>query len=129
MDPASADLARQMWATRMEQVERALVRGHDPVSIHEVTEQLEEGAAQVFFAEHSTAVTKVFDRGNMRSCEIWLAGGYLPELIDLKNQQIEPFAREMLCDRMLIVGRRGWRPFLPDYKPVSTVYLKELGNV
>ena len=122
MENVGTEQARQLWALRMEQIEAALKRGHDPVSIHDVTEQLEEGEAQVWFAENSTAVTKVFDRGDKRICEIWLAGGELEELIELKDTWIEPF------DRMVVIGRRGWKPFLTDYEPIQTVFMKELSN-
>ena len=128
MENVSIEACRNLWAERMEQIEVALKRGHDPLTIADVTAQLEEGAAQVFFAENSTAVTKIFDRGNTRFCEIWLAGGELNEVIELKDKEIEPFAREMGCDRVVIIGRRGWRPFLADYEPIQTVFMKELDD-
>ena len=122
----NADQARLIWASRMEQIERALKRGYDPLPISAVTEQLEEGAAQAWFTENSTAITKIYERGDKRICDIYAAGGNLEELIELKDQKIEPFARSMSCDRMLIVGRNGWRKVLVDYKLANIVLMKEL---
>lgn len=125
MDSLGTLAAKDLWFCRQEQIERALKRGYDPMPIEGVTKMLDEGAAQVWFAENSTIVTEIYDRGNKRVCEIWLAGGDMEELIELKNEEIEPWAREMGCNRMLIIGRRGWERALPDYKYASVALIKE----
>lgn len=119
-------LARQLWASRMEQVERALRRGMDTLTIQDVTDMLEAGEAQVWFTENSTAVTHLYDRGGKRICEIWLAGGDFEELVAMKDQEIEPWAELMGVDRMLIMGRKGWERALPDYSYAHTTLMKEL---
>ena len=128
MEAASVELVKETWAGRMEQIEAALRRGYDPLPISAVTDMLAEGDAQVFFGENSTAVTRLYERGDKRICQIWLAGGDLKELLAMKDEQIEPFAHKMGCDRMSVIGRDGWGPFLTDYKPVARVYIKELSN-
>jgi hypothetical protein len=118
--------AREIWATRLEQIERALVQGLDPMPISGVTEMLEQGNAQAWFADNSTAVTTLVERGDTRVCEIWLAGGELAELVDMKNSDIEPWAKNMGASRMLIIGRKGWEKALPDYRYAHTSLVKEL---
>ena len=117
-----------LWALRQEQLERALKRGHDPMPIGAVKELLLAGKAQIWFAENSTAVTRLEDRGDTRICEIWLAGGDLDELVELKDTHIEPWAKHMGASRMLIIGRKGWEKTLNDYNYASTVLIKELDD-
>ena len=62
----------------------------------------------------------------MRFCDIWVAGGDLKELVDLKNERIEPIARSMSCDRMIITGRKGWEKVLTDYRLTAVKLMKEL---
>lgn len=117
---------RDLWATRLEQIEKALARGHDPLPVQAVTERLEEGTAQPWFSENSTVVTTLYERGGVRVCEIWLAGGKLDEILEIKTQEIEPWAKEMGCNRVIIKGPKGWARLLPDYEHAGVVLMKEI---
>ena len=95
-----------------------------PISV--VDEQLAGGELQPWYADNSTAITRVYEQWGLRICEIVVAGGEMTELVDLKNERIEPFARTMSCDRMLIPCRKGWQKVLTDYKLANIVLMKEL---
>ena len=126
MENVIIDETRHEWACRQEQIERALKRGRDPMPIDQVTDMLEEGSAQAWFAENSTVITEIYERGDKRICKIWLAGGNLEEVMALKSEKIEPWAIQLGCDRMLIAGRDGWHKLLPDYDRAGVILIKEL---
>ena len=99
--------------------------GHTHRKWH-VWHRIETSRAQLWTSEKSAVVTmlKVAETG-LKDCHCWLAGGDLDECLHL-HTVIEAWARENDCDRMTIVGRRGWKKALPDYREAATTFMKDI---
>lgn len=91
-----------------------------------VVRQVLDGEAQLFDAgPGSVIVTQLRDEPTGLICCIWLAAGELAPLL-AKHEEVLAWARAQGCDRMRIVGRRGWLRTLPAYKEVGVVMETEL---
>jgi hypothetical protein len=82
---------------------------HDGGSIQEVEREIEAGRAWFWPAERSAAVLQM-----AKECHVWLAGGDLGEMLHTLPQ-IEDWATAQDCDRMTIIGRRGWEKVLAPH--------------
>jgi hypothetical protein len=92
----------------------------------QVWEAIEDGRAQFWPLPNAAIMTTVDEHPTgFKELQQWLAGGDLNEIL-----QCEPlicqWAKEIGCNRASIVGRRGWKKFLPEYRELATVFAKEL---
>lgn len=106
-------------------IEAALAYSGDTHSLLHVVDAIKDGSAQFFPLENSVIVTEIVDYPKRAVCRIWLAGGEMDELIKAEKSIVE-WARSHGCDGMEIIGRKGWERQLKDYKPASTVLIKEI---
>ena len=106
-------------------IEAALAYSGDTHSLLHVVDAIKDGSAQFFPLENSVIVTEIVDYPKRAVCRIWLAGGEMDELIEAEKSIVE-WARSHGCDGMEIIGRKGWERQLKDYKPASTVLIKEI---
>jgi len=106
-------------------IEAALAYSGDTHSLIHVVDAIKDGSAQFFPLENSVIVTEIVDYPKRAVCRIWLAGGEMDELIEAEKSIVE-WARSHGCDGMEIIGRKGWERQLKDYKPASTVLIKEI---
>jgi hypothetical protein len=106
-------------------IEAALAYSGDTHSLLHVVDAIKDGSAQFFPLENSVIVTEIVDYPKRAVCRIWLAGGDMDELIEAEKSIVE-WARSHGCDGMEIIGRKGWERQLKDYKPASTVLIKEI---
>lgn len=106
-------------------IEAALAYSGDTHSLLHVVDAIKDGSAQFFPLENSVIVTEIVDYPKRAVCRIWLAGGEMDELIEAEKS-IAEWARSHGCDGMEIIGRKGWERQLKDYKPASTVLIKEI---
>jgi hypothetical protein len=90
-----------------------------PKTIEDAQAAVLEGRALLWPGAKSAAVTEF-----NKDLHIWLAGGDLGELKRME-QSAEAHAREWGCDRMTIIGRKGWERALPGYRRV-TLLVKDL---
>lgn len=78
---------------------------------------------------HGVLVTQVQDTTNGRRLLIWVAVGSSPDLRDEISEALsvlEPWGREIGCNRVRIVGRKGWSKVMPDFREVGRVLEKRL---
>ena len=106
-------------------IEAALAYSGDTHSLLHVVDAIKDGSAQFFPLENSVIVTEIVDYPKRAVCRIWLAGGEMDELIEAEKSIVE-WAKSHGCDGMEIIGRKGWERQLKDYKPASTVLIKEI---
>lgn len=63
-----------------------------------------------------------------KCCEIYAAVGAQSkrgQILELYNH-VEQWARDIGCDRMRVIGRKGWMRMLSNYSQVGVVLEKEL---
>jgi hypothetical protein len=121
-------MLEQLWHERKEQIERALVKGHDPLPLTDVEDMLIDGEAQYWPWKDSSAVTTAYMRGSELIVTVFAAGGDLDELLELHDNHLVPWSQNHLgAHRMEIHGRPGWKKYLKDrgYKVARVVYVKE----
>ena len=106
-------------------IEAALAYSGDTHSLLHVVDAIKDGSAQFFPLENSVIVTEIVDYPKRAVCRIWLAGGEMDELIEAEKSIVE-WAKSHGCDGMEIIGRKGWERQLKDYRPASTVLIKEI---
>lgn len=72
-------------------------------------------------------ITEIIDYPQKRACRYFLAGGR-----NMKNwfkpikKEIENWAKHNNCNRIELVGRKGWVRWLKDYDPKHIVLVKEM---
>lgn len=91
-----------------------------------VRQMMREGLAQRWEAsDGSTVVTQLRQEPAGGVCLVWLAEGTMAPLLEL-HEAICAWAREQGCQRMRIVGRKGWLKVVPGYREVATVMERDL---
>ena len=74
-------------------------------------------------------VTEIIDYPRLRSCRYFLAGGTnMKSWFNPIKEQIEQWAIKNKCQRIELVGRKGWVKWLKDYKQQHIILMKELKN-
>jgi len=74
-------------------------------------------------------VTEIIDYPRLRSCRYFLAGGTnMKSWFNPIKKQIEQWAKLNKCQRIELVGRKGWVKWLKDYKQKHIILMKELTN-
>lgn len=72
-------------------------------------------------------VTEVCDYPQMRVMRWVLAGGSnMESWLTLLTEKVENWAKKNKCQRLEIVGRKGWTKVLRDYEPQAVYFVKEL---
>lgn len=89
---------------------------------------LDNGDAQLWLGEKSALVALVEEHPTGPALCIWLAGGDLEELVQELRPKAEAWGRAQGCNKVTIMGRRGWVKALSPvgYKPTAVVMTKEL---
>jgi hypothetical protein len=119
---------QQVWARRRPYVEAALARAGGTHEVEDVARLIEQGRAHFWPGRRCVVVTEFYDYPRFRACNLWLLGGELRELLEMRPK-IEAWARAHGCARILGGGpRRGWARVLEPlgYRPEWIIYSKEL---
>lgn len=106
-------------------IQAALAYAGHSHTLQDVWQAITNKQAAFFPLEKSAIVVEIVDYPQRATCRIWLAGGDMEELIEAEKN-ICDWARELGCDSMEIIGRKGWERQLRDYKPTATVLVKDL---
>ena len=102
-------------------LEKAAQRG-DHITRGDVEQGLKTGRYVIFYGEQS-AVLCVIDGPTLR---IALAGGEMQECLMLYHRNIKPYAIQMRCEFLEIIGREGWGRLIPEMKQVAVLLRCEL---
>lgn len=92
-----------------EKLQRALDHAGNTHTLEDVADALEAGKAQLWVSEsgESVAVTEVIKYPQKTATRIWLAAGYLEEVVEISERVVD-WAKSKGHDFVVILGRRGW---------------------
>lgn len=103
------DAARRHMGDRLlGQLRRALAVAGGTHAVEDVLAAVRSGDMQWFQGERSVVVTEIRQYPRARALHVFLAAGDLAEIFGPLHDRVEAFGRAAGCDRMTVVGRRGW---------------------
>jgi len=117
-----------IWPQVKAQLEKALDGSY---SSYDILEYIKQNRMQLWISWNdgieASFVTEVCDYPQMRVMRWVLAGGSnMESWLDLVASKVEDWAKRNNCQRLEIVGRKGWTKVLRDYKPQAVYFVKEL---
>lgn len=93
-----------------------------------IREMVENREAQVWCIGQPiecVLLTKIENTKEHRYGLLWLGSGDL-RLVESVNSIVENWFRAMNCKYVQVIGRRGWKKYLPDYEETSINLVKQL---
>src|SRR5690349_17928534 len=90
------------------QIEEALAYGGHTHSLNDLVTACMSGDAQIHLGRESVAFTEIVSYPRARALHVWLVAGDLDELFGPILERVEAAAQHYGCDRLTLVGRRGW---------------------
>lgn len=127
--PEEVDQTRHLWGAELR---RAIARAAGRISEQDVVERATLGELQLWLGYEGdtfkvVVVTEIaIYPTNRRICSILLLAGEGVHRWAHEIDTLERFARAEDCDAIEIHGRPGWGRIYPDYRPIFTVFEKEL---
>jgi hypothetical protein len=117
-----------IWSQVKPQIEKALDGSY---SSYDILEYIKQNRMQLWISWNdgieASFVTEVCDYPQLRVMRWVLAGGSnMESWLDLVTSKVEDWAKRNNCQRLEIVGRKGWTKVLRDYKPQAVYFVKEL---
>lgn len=117
-----------IWSQVKPQIEKALDGSY---SSYDILEYIKQNRMQLWISWNdgieASFVTEVCDYPQLRVMRWVLAGGSnMESWLDLVASKVEDWAKRNNCQRLEIVGRKGWTKVLRDYKPQAVYFVKEL---
>jgi GNAT superfamily N-acetyltransferase len=122
------ETAAAAWIRCRPYIEAALARAGGTHGVDDVARLVEQGRAHFWPGRRCAVVTEFYLYPRVKACNLWLLGGDLRELLQLRPA-IEAWAKAQGCARILGGGpRRGWERVLKPlgYRPEWIIYSKEL---
>lgn len=93
----------------LDKLEQALEHAGNTHALPDVAQAIDRGTAKLWAHEKALVVTEIEQYPRRRVASVWLAGGDLRTITDEIAPQIYDWAREMGCDSVVLVGRKGWK--------------------
>jgi hypothetical protein len=117
-----------IWSQVKPQIEKALDGSY---SSYDILEYIKQNRMQLWISWNdgieASFVTEVCDYPQLRVLRWVLAGGSnMESWLDLVTSKVEDWAKRNNCQRLEIVGRKGWTKVLRDYEPQAVYFVKEL---
>ena len=117
-----------IWSQVKPQIEKALDGSY---SSYDILEYIKQNRMQLWISWNdgieASFVTEVCDYPQMRVLRWVLAGGSnMESWLDLVTSKVEDWAKRNNCQRLEIVGRKGWTKVLRDYEPQAVYFVKEI---
>jgi len=117
-----------IWSQVKPQIEKALDGSY---SSYDILEYIKQNRMQLWISWNdgieASFVTEVCDYPQLRVLRWVLAGGSnMESWLDLVTSKVEDWAKKNNCQRLEIVGRKGWTKVLRDYEPQAVYFVKEL---
>jgi hypothetical protein len=111
-------------------LKRALPYTRGAYTLEDIGKGILEGEMQLWCHKNSSAVTSLDVYPKALVCCIFLAAGFLDEVMEIR-EGIEEWAREQGCSSVMLIGRKGWSRKLRDsgYYESAVVLHKELEHV
>lgn len=105
-------------------LEEALERGGGDHTIAELADEVRAGRAQCFHNTRAVVFTQIERHGLYSALRVYVAAGALDDVMSLQPE-LEHFARAEGCDRLVMIGRRGWKSVLPKFGWAETMVVYE----
>jgi hypothetical protein len=117
----------EVWKAVHGAIARALHRGNVGTEIEQVEADLFHSLAQLWVAPGGVAVTQITKsrHRSYRTCTLIAFVGDYARCIEYLPT-LEEFCRREGCSRFVILGRKGWKRRLADYREPHVVLEKEL---
>ena len=117
-----------IWSQVKPQIEKALDGSY---SSYDILEYIKQNRMQLWISWNdgieASFVTEVCDYPQLRVMRWVLAGGSnMESWLDLVTSKVEDWAKRNNCQRLEIVGRKGWTKVLRDYEPQAVYFVKEI---
>lgn len=120
-----------IWSQVVPHIERALDGSY---STYDILNNIQDNRMQLWISWNNTDkrveaafVTEVCDYPQIRTMRWVLAGGNnMEEWLNPLLEKVENWAKKNKCQRLEIVGRKGWTKVLRDYNPQAVYFVKEL---
>lgn len=91
----------------IELIKKALLRGGDNYTIHDVARTLHHGETQIFTSGDSCVITEIVVHPQRKELSVWIAAGTWDELTALE-EQVKDFARQHGCERIVAHAHRAF---------------------
>ncbi len=117
-----------IWPQVKAQLEKALDGSY---SSYDILNYIKENRMQLWISWNdgieASFVTEVCDYPQMRVMRWVLAGGSnMESWLKPLTEKVEAWAKRNNCQRLEIVGRKGWTKVLRDYEPQAVYFVKEI---
>jgi hypothetical protein len=120
-----------IWSQVVPHLERALDGSY---STYDILNNIQDNRMQLWISWNNTDkrveaafVTEVCDYPQIRTMRWVLVGGnYMDEWLNPLLEKVENRAKKNKCQRLEIVGRKGWTKVLRDYEPQAVYFVKEI---
>jgi len=113
-------VSEETWGIAAPMLNSAL-KYQDTHEIEDVREAIDKGDAQLWCGARSCVVTEIIEHPRSRSCRIWLAAGCRKELVEQMLKDIRSWAKMQNCDKLCVVGRKGWARVLKEFSQPHTI--------
>jgi hypothetical protein len=105
-------------------LEEALDRGGGDHTVAELAEEVRAGRAQCFHNTRAVVFTQIERHRLYSALRVYVAAGALADVMNLQPE-LEHLARAEGCDRLVMIGRRGWKSVLPTFGWRETMVVYE----
>lgn len=118
-----------IWPQVSAHLQPALEFGMNTHRLEDVRALVENGVAQLWPMPGGSIVTEILEMpSGEKTLRYWLAGGRLEALL-MAEPGISEWARvEHGCSSAEIIGRRGWKKVLPQYRHVADQLWRRLAG-
>jgi hypothetical protein len=116
-----------MSAVLRDRLEEALLRGGGDHTLAELADEVRAGRAQCFHNTRAIVFTQIERHRTHSALRVYVAAGALEDVMSLQPE-VEALALAEGCDRLLMIGRRGWKTVLPahGWRETMVVYERPL---
>lgn len=117
----------QEWTRCGPWLQAALDEAPTTHTLDDVKATVIEGGAQFWPFDQSACVTEFLTSPRAKVLNHWLCGGDLNDLLS-HRAEVETFARQSGCNRLLLGGRKGWGRVLSPhgFAVAGMIFSKEL---
>lgn len=132
--PLPAPQIPDQWPLVRDLVDEACKMSGGGYSVADILRFVLQGKMQLWMTQkndavQAVAITQVIDYPQFKVCHFMAVQGEGMKEWTHLLEEIEIWARQNNCHKMLIAGRAGWERVLKDYSKIQIVLEKTLGKV
>lgn len=119
-----------MWTTIQPLINKGLQYSDGTLTAEQIGVELMRGSKQAVFCPNPVCIliTQLLNYPDgTRTCDVFLTAGTFPNDWQTILSGVEGWAKERGCKAIEMRSpRKGWTRRLPDWRPVTVIYRKEL---